>query len=361
MRRKKIMITTIVIIAVVVLMIKGKGLLESRKAEITNEALPGTASVTVPVVNPVQGTMRDRESYLAQVGSEKSIMLSTKLAGYIEEVFVEESQKVKKSDVLVQLDEMELQSSIEALKATLKAQQNDLALAKSIYMRNRKLFKVGGLSEEKLDISRVSMQAKEVVVENSMKKIEQLQHQLSYLKIAAPFDGEIDTILLHEGDLAISGKPILGMSSGVKKLVFSYTPRNASIKKGQEVWAEGQKIGQIKSIYTIAENGLMSAEVKLTSILDLPAGASINIEVLTQEAEGCIVPSDTVLHKKEGTFVMVYSEGKFRPLQVNIEMQDDNRLLISPCPGTSIAQASEVKLAQLPALEKVQVIRVKHE
>lgn len=342
-------------------MIKGKGLLESRKAEITNEALPSAALVTVSVVTPIQGMMRDRESYLAQVGSEKSIMLSTKLAGYVEDVFVDESQKVKKGDVLVQLDEMELQSSIEALKATLRAQHNDLELATSIYMRNMKLFKVGGLSKEKLDISKVSMQSKEVVMENSMQKIEQLQHQLSYLKIVAPFDGEIDAILLHEGDLAASGKPILSMSNGVKKLIFSYAPKNASIKKDQEVWAEGQKIGHIKAIYTIAENGLMSAEVKPTSLLDLPVGSSINIEVLIKEAEGCIVPSDTVSHKREGTFVMVYEEGKFRPLQVNIEMQDDNHLLIFPCPATSIAQASEVKLVQLPAHKKVQVIRVKHE
>ncbi len=83
----------------------------------------------------------------------------------------------------------------------------------------------------------------------------------------------------------------------------------------------------------------MNAEVKLTSILDLPVGSTINVEVLTKEAEGCIVPSDTVLHKREGTFVMAYEEGKFRPLQVSIEMQDDNRLLIFPCPSTSVAQA----------------------
>lgn len=355
------MITIIVIIAVIALIIKGKGLLDSRKAEITNETLPSATSITVSVVNPTQGMMRDRESYLAQVGSEKSIKLSTKLAGYVEHVFVDESQKVKKGDVLVQLDEMELQSSIEVQKATVRGQHNDLELAKSIYMRNIKLFKMGGLSKEKLDISKVSMQSKEVVIENSIQKVEQLQHQLSYLKIVAPFDGEIDAILLQEGDLAASGKPILGMSNGVKKLIFSYTPKNASIKKDQEVWSEGQKIGHIKSIYTISKNGLMQAEVKLTSILDLPVGSSINIEVLTKEAKGCIIPSGSVLHKKEGTFVMVYDEGKFKPLQVNIEMKDANRLLVSPCPSTSIAQASEVKLAQLPAHENVQIIRVKHE
>jgi RND family efflux transporter MFP subunit len=361
MKRKKIMITIIVIIAVVVLMIKGKGLLESRKVEISNEALPSTALVTVSVVNPTQGVMRNRESYLAQVASEKSIQLSTKLTGYIENIYVDESQKVRKGDVLVQLDEIELQSNIKALKATLQAQHNDLELAKSIYMRNLKLFKVGGLAKEKLDISKVSMQTKEVVIENSMQRIEQLKHQLSYLKIVAPFDGEIDTVLLHEGDLAAAGKPILGMSSGVKKLIFSYAPKNTSIKKDQSVWIEDKKIGHIKSIYTVAQNGLTNAEVKLADKVDLPVGSNVNIEVLTKEAEGCIVPDDTVLHKKEGTFVMVYAEEKFRPLQVNIEMEDDNRLLIFPCPSTSIVQASEVKLAQLPALENVQVIKAKHE
>ncbi|TET88056.1 MAG: efflux RND transporter periplasmic adaptor subunit [Sulfurovum sp.] len=358
---KKIIITIVVIVAVAALMIKGKGLLESRKAEIANEALPTVASVTVSVVNPTQGMMNNRESYLAQVGSDKSIKLSTKLAGYVERVFVEESQKVKQGDLLVHIDETELQSNIQAVQATLIAQRNDRALAKSIYMRNVKLFKVGGLAKEKLDISKVAMKAKEAVVENTMQKIEQLGHQLSYLKIVAPFDGEIDAILLHEGDLAASGKPILSMSNGVKKLLFSYAPHHTSVQKDQLVLAAGQKVGRIKSIYTTSQNGLMTAEVKLTSTLDLPVGSSMNIEVLTKEAKGCIVPSDTVLHKKEGTFVMTYAKGKFTPLQVSVKMQEADHLLISPCPTTAVAKASEVKLAQLPAYDKVEIIGAKDE
>ena len=353
---KKIIIRLIMIIAVVALVIKAKGLLEKRKAQIANEALPTAVSVSVSVVKPVQGMMQNRESYLAQVGSDKSIKLSTKLAGYVERVYVEESQKVKKGDQLIQIDETELQSSIQALQATIIAQRNDLALAKSIYARTMKLFKVGGLAKEKLDISKVAMQAKEAVIENSMQKIEQLKHQLSYLKIVAPFDGEIDAILLHEGDLAASGKPILSMSNGVKKLLFSYTAHRNAIAKDHLVFAEGQKVGRIKSIYTISQNGLVSAEVKLTSTLDLPVGSSINIEVLTKEAKGCIVPTDTILHKKQSAFAMTYAEGKFSPVKVNVEMQDANRMLISPCPEYPIAQASEVKLAQLPAYDKVNII-----
>lgn len=359
MTKKKIIIRLVSIIAVVALVIKGKGLLESRKTEIANEALPALGSVTVPVVKAQQGSMQNKVPFLAQVISDKSIKLSTKLAGYVEKVFVEEVQKVNKGEVLVRIDALELNSNIDALKATLNAQSHDLELAKSIYERNKKLFAIGGLAKEQLDISRVSLQAKSSIMENTKQKIAQLKHQLSYLKIVAPFDGEIDVILLYEGDLAASGKPILSMSSGVKKLVFSYAPQNTSIQKDQLVFAKDQKIGSIKSIYTISQNGLVSAEVKLASVIDLPVGSSMNIEVLTKEAKGCIVPSNTILHKKESTFVMGYAEGKFSPVKVKIEMQDANRLLISPCPKTPIAQASEVKLAQLPAYDKVNIIGAK--
>ncbi len=353
---KKVLTTIFVIMIIAGIIIAAKGLLESRKAEIANQTLPSSATVTVTVVEPIHGMIQNREPNLARIVSDKSIKLSTKLAGYVEQVFVSESQKVKKGETLVEIDETELLSNIQALKATLTTQVADAKVAKSIYERNIKLYKVGGLSKEKLDISKVSMEAKASVQTNTKEKIAQLEHQRSYLKIVAPFDGEIDMILLYEGDLAASGKPILSMSSGIKKLVFSYAPQNTSIEKDQLVSIENQKIGRIKSIYTTSQNGLVSAEVKLDEVLNLPVGSSINIEVLTKEAQGCIVPSDTVLHKKEGTFVMVYAKGKFKPLQVEVKMQEVHRLLISPCPIAAIAKASEVKLAQLPAYDSVNVI-----
>ncbi len=360
MKMKKGIIAVVVLIAAVALGIKGKGLLESRKAEVANEALPTVEAVTVPVVKATEGMLKNQVSFLAQILSDKSIKLSTKLAGYVEKVFVEESQKVKKGDVLVRIDAIELRSNIEALKATLSAQRNDLALAKSIHARNLKLYKVGGLAKEKLDISAVSLKVKESVLENTTQKIVQLKHQLSYLQIVAPFDGEIDMLFLHEGDLAASGKPILSMSNGAKKLVFSYAPTiNTKIVKDQPVFRDAEKIGRVKSIYTTSQNGLVSAEVILSKEVNLPVGSSINIEVLTKGAKGCVIPDNTLLHKKEGTFIMGYEDGKFTPLKVDVQMQEGNRILISPCPSMPIAQASEVKLAQLPAYDKVEIIGAK--
>ncbi len=360
MSKKKIIIRLVSIVAVVALVITAKGLLETRKTEIANEALPSSGSVTVPVVHAKQGTMQNRVPFLAQIVSDKSIKLSTKLAGYVEKVFVEEAQKVKKGDLLVRIDAIEIRSNIDALNATLRAQKNDFVIAKNIYDRNKKLYKIGGLAKEKLDISLGALKMKRAVVQNMEQKIAQMNHQLSYLKIVAPFDGEIDSILLHEGDLATSGKAILSMSNEKKKLVFSYAPvQNSIIKKEQDVFMEEAQIGYVKSIYTTSKNGLISAEVTLTEKMTLPTGSSVNIEVLMNEAKGCIVPNDTILHKKESAFVMNYVTGKFFPMKVKVEMQNSNRMLISPCPKYPIAQASEVKLAQLPAYDKVNILGAK--
>jgi len=355
--RKKFLIRLILFIAVVILVIKGKGLLESRKTEVANELLPTVGLVNVSVVSPTQGIMQNKIPFLAQIISDKSINLSTKLSGYVEKVFGEEAQKVKKGELLVRIDAIELNSNIDALNATLNAQLNDMELAQSIYARNLKLFAIGGLAKEQLDISEVSLKVKTSIIENTKQKRVQLDHQLSYLQIVAPFDGEIDAIFLHEGDLAASGRAILSMSNGKKKLLFSYVPtKSHAIKKEQDVFMEDEQIGHVKSIYTTSNNGLFSAEVILSKKIALPTGSSVNIEVLTKEAKGCIVPSDTVLHKKEGTFVMTYVEGKFVPMKINIEMRKIDSLLISPCPAVPVAKASEVKLAQLPVYDKVEVV-----
>jgi len=348
--KKKTIVSVVALIAIVALGIKGKALLTTRKAEVAAEPIPRSEQLMVETVEAREGTLQERAPYLAQLLADKSITLSTTRAGYIEKILVEESQAVKKGDLLVRIDTADLKSSIEAMKATLVSQQHDVALAESIYRRNQKLHEVGGLSNEQLDISRVTLEAKRSAVENTRQKIEQLTHQLSYLRITAPFDGRIDKILMHEGDLAATGKPILSMSNKERKLVFSFAPLQVhTIKKGNKVLLQGRPIGKIKTIYTTSRNGLISAEVAVDKPIALPTGSNITVDVVTREAKGCVLPINTIVHKKSGDFVMLLHKGGFHPYQVRVLMQDNGRQMITPCPTGKIAQASEVKLSMLPA------------
>ena len=354
--RKKIIITVIVVLGVVALGIKGKGLLGQRKSEVDNTALPSVDTISVPVVKPKQGSLEKRLSYLAQVDSDKSITLTTKLAGYVEKLYVEESQRVKKGQMLVSIDAIELRSSIDALKATLSTQKSDLELAQQIHSRNQKLYRVGGVSKEKLETSALGVKAKKSVLKNTQEKIDSLTHQLSYLGIRAPFDGVVDKLMLHEGDLAATGKAILALSNGKKKLIFSYASNQAKmIKKGLSVYRQEEKIGEVSTLLTTSKNGLLGAEIRLNKPIDIPVGTSMNIEILAQAEHGCLLPANTLVHKKEGTYVMVYKEKKFSEQKVDVKMQNEFQALLVSCPSEPVAYGNEVKLVTLPAYDRVEV------
>ena len=359
---KKIIVTIVVVLMVIALGIKGKALLKQREAEVKNETLPTAELITAHVVKPIKGELQNKEPYLAQILSKKSIKLSTRVAGFVEKVYVQESQFVKKGDLLVTIDSIDLRSNIDALKATLNAQKSDLALAYSIYKTDKKLYEVGGLAKQRLKMSKVSLNAKEAVVESTTQKLAQANHQLSYLQIRAPFDGEIDTLLLHKGDLAVASKPILALSTKEKKLIFSYAPtKESKIVKGKKVFVDSKEIGFIKTIYTTSKNALSTAEVALTKKIELPAGSNINIEVLIAKEEGCIIPKNTILHKKDGVFVLEYKDKAFVLVEIEVKLQSRDKILISNCPNNPIAQASEVKLANLLAHKEVKIIGENYE
>jgi len=354
---KKIIIGVVSLAVVAGIGMKGRALLMKRRAEVNATAIPQKDTINIPVVQATQGDIIKSQKYLAVVAFDKSIKVSTKMAGYIKKLYVNEGDRVKKGTVVAKIDDQDINSNIALLKTTLIQQKNDYALAKQIYNRNLKLYKIGGLPKEQLDTSRVIMEGKKTAILATKQKIAQLQDQKKYLDIKAPFDGIVDTIILYGGDLAVTGKPIFTMSSGVKKLVFNFTLEKDAIKKGQKVFYKGENIGEIKLIKSVAKAGLAQAEVSLDKELNIPVGSSINIEVITQKASGCIIPNDTLIHKKDGLYIMVYKGEKFEPLKVEKVLDNDEDTIISSCPSEPIAIGNETKLSQLGAYNRVEIIK----
>jgi len=353
---KKFFYTLIVLIAVAVLVYQSKQLLVTRTAEANASKPPVALALHVTTATAQKGTLVTAQRFLAQIRSEHGIKVTTKLAGTIEKVFVRTGDRVKKGDPLVTIDSSELRSNLDSLKAALAAQEKDLALARVTDAANKKLYEAGALPKQKLDQFRVGLTAKNAQVEATRQKIAQVEHQMTYLNLTAPFDGQIDAVLLHEGDLAATGRPILSLSNGKKKLVFGFVPTaKTRIKPGQLVSSAGMQIGKVRTIYATSQNGLVNAEVSLTKSVNLPVGASIDIDVAIQATQGCILPDDTLIHTEEGTRLMQYSEGHFAPMEVNVTAQDAGRVIVNPCPQAPVARGSEVRLAQLPAYDNVKI------
>jgi len=352
MKYLRVIIGLIIVVAIVV---GAKNFLKKKQDEIKNLPTPKEEIVNINVVKASSGKVEKKMGFLATVEADKEIAITTKLAGYINKIYAKESKSVKKGELLVEIDSKEILSNITSLKSLLNSQIADYKTAEKIYQRNQKLYRVGGLALEKLELSKIAVDMKKSALNSTKSKIAQLKNQLNYLNIKSPIDGIVDVILLHEGDLAPTGKPILKISSLDKKLIFSFAPKYKSSIINRDVLYKGKVIGKVGKIYNSAKNSLLVAEVKLDKKLDLTNNTNIDIEVLVNSKEGCVVPNNAIIHKKSGTYVMLYKQNRFISKSVNLILEDENRAIIKPCPNGLIAVGRENFLTTLPTLGKVNI------
>jgi len=348
----------IIIILLIILLAAGAAiLLKKRKQSIKNVPLPNRVTCTVKIVSPKKRQLKQTRSFLAQLVAKDIARLSSKLSGRLKGLLVSENQPVKKGDILVRIDDREIISNIKGLNSTQKAQKKDMEYTKSLYSRNKILFKAGGLAKEKLDASEVEYFNKKAALETTMQKLIAAKAQLSYLTITAPFDGIIGTVYLQAGSLATPGQPLISVNSSARKLIFSFVPKGTDIIPGKNVIFEERIIGRISKLYSDAKNGLSLAEISLKAPLAKPNNSYLTINVVTFAGSGCTVPINALLHNKNKTEIMVYENSYFSPVSVTVTAQNKRYAMIDPCSAFPVAVGAEAKLSQLPAHGKIQVLR----
>lgn len=345
----------IILIVTIALLGSAAMLLKKRKQSVANTPVPTPPTYQVKVVSATTENLEQTRPFLAQLLARDTALIASKLSGRIKKILVQEDQTVKEGALLVQIDDLELLSSIKSLKASLKAQEQDVLYTKKLNERNRALFEAGGLAREKFEASEVASAIKQAALEATRQKIKGLQVQLSYLNIKAPFDGRVGTLFAHIGDLAVPGKPLISLNSLTQKLTFSYVPNTVSVQNGQEAFIKRYKIGHISNLYSDARNGLSVAEIALDAPLDVPNNSYVNINLLTFSGSGCRIPLDALLQRAEGVQVMGYADGVFVASSVSVIAANKDYALVKPCPESPVAVASDAKLSLLPGLGRVLV------
>ena len=347
----------ILILVMVAILVSAFMLFSKRKQSVADIPLPNPLTIQVKVVSATNGELHQTRPFLAQLASSEIAEISSKLSGRIKNILVKENQSVIEGELLLEIDDKEVNAGILTQQENMKAQVKDVKYAKSLHERNRSLFKSGGLAREKFEASAVSLAAKKATLETSRQNIVELEVQLSYLNIKAPFDGTVGTIDLQKGSLASPGKSIVSINSHQQKLTFSYVPGVIAIETGQEVLLNGKKIGQIINLYSDADNGLSVAEIFIESPLEMPNNSYVNIDVMTFSGSGCRIPLDALIMTKEGAKLMLYQDKKFTPFVVTIIAGNKHYALVEPCPSGLMAVASAAKLSELPSHGKVLINR----
>jgi RND family efflux transporter MFP subunit len=345
----------ILIVLLIIMVVLGVRLLKKRRQAINETPSAKPMVHTIRTVTPETRTVSQTSKFLARLEAAHRAAISSRLANRISTITVRENQEVEAGEILVHIDDQEINTNIRSLQAQMAAAERQNQYNQAQYKRNQALFNVGGLSQEKLDASAVTVSTVTATIKELKQKIEGARIQLGYLNIKAPFSGIIGTIFLRQGDLATPGQPILTLNSLPQKLTFSFMPDSAEIEKGQEVYRQNHKIGIITTLYNDAKNGLTVAEAALDQQLEQPNNSYLSIEVVTREATGCAVPLQALLHREPGVRVMLYSRNRFTETPVRILARGQVFAVIEPTLKQPVAVAAEAKLSLLPTFAEVRI------
>ena len=174
---------------------------------------------------PVQAedvTKRDLSMVISASGSirpKRKVDLSASTIGKVTRVAVKEGDVVEKGQFLLQIDPIELESTVARLTAMLeaaKANEREARLtseqAKADYERAQTLFEGGFRTSQEVDAARTNYEVAAARLESikhaftqHQAELESARHNLKEVTITAPMSGIITRRNVEEGEIAIMG------------------------------------------------------------------------------------------------------------------------------------------------------------
>ncbi|MBZ9627903.1 efflux RND transporter periplasmic adaptor subunit [Psychroflexus sp. CAK57W] len=344
-------LSPIVLFAVLILSLAGCG-------EETQNENPQPEAVEVKVQKPVT-SLPQRLNHKGKIQSSKSIGVQSRVASYVDKIFVDIGDAVSKNELLVKLNSDDLQARQAQISAQLEEIEATLENAEKDYERYKNLREKNSVSEKELESIRLkykSVKSQKAAVESQLKEI---KSELKYFNIRAPFEGVITSKLAQEGDLANPQTPILQMEvDNAFEFHFSVSERAISaLRVGQDATVEisngSQQIdAQISEFSSSSLNSggqyVVKAELINKNNVELFSGQQAEIQLVTDVLDqGIFVPKSAVFRRGglQGLFVVSpANKAMLRWVETGISYGDHTNILSGLSSDESIITSADSKL-----------------
>ena len=149
------------------------------------------AAVTVVTEKPAYGDITNSITSTGTVQPVDTVIVGTQVSGPIQFIYADFNSKVKKGQLIAQIDKTVLQAQLQQIQANLASANSQLAYAKSTYDRQSKLYDVGAISKVDQETALNNYNAAKAQVDNFHSQIIAAQKNLSYTDIYSPIDGTV--------------------------------------------------------------------------------------------------------------------------------------------------------------------------
>ncbi|WP_234733674.1 efflux RND transporter periplasmic adaptor subunit [Tellurirhabdus bombi] len=179
-----------------------------------------TEKQAFPVIELTEQATTLQREYVGDLEAIRNVEIRARVAGFLDKVFVDEGQSVKKGQLLFRINEGEYQAELAKAKANLKSAVAEAKTAELELGRVRLLVDKKIISASEMELAKAKLDAAKAAIEEAQSVQTNASLRLSHANIRAPFDGVINRIPFKMGSLIEEGALLTTVSD--TKEVYAY-------------------------------------------------------------------------------------------------------------------------------------------
>lgn len=202
------------------------------------------------VISPLVTDTAYTNEYVAEINALQNVEVRARVKGFIENIFVDEGETVRKGQTLFSISSKEYQQELRKAKAATESALADLKSAEIELANSQKLLDKNVISKPEFDLTSAKADALKAHVEEAQSDEAEANLNLSFTEVKAPFNGIINRIPNKTGSLVEEGTLLTTISNN--KDVYTYF--NISERDYLD-YAASMSNGKSKEVSLVLANG----------------------------------------------------------------------------------------------------------
>jgi len=306
-KRKKIIWITITLAAVLIAVVL---FIRDRSPEIvlaTEKPHAGSIANTVTATGTVQPV--------------DTVAVGTQVSGTISKVYVDFNSKVKKGQLLAELDKTILNAQVQQIVSSIQQAQSQLTYQQSNFDRQSQLYNAGAISKADLETAQNGFKVAQAGLRSVQSQLQAAQKNLSLASIYSPIDGTVLSRNVSEGQTVASSfntPTLFSIAKDLAQMQVGAAVDEADIgnvKTGQRVTftvdAFPDDVFEGKLLEVRLQPTVSANVVTYTTIINAPnqqlklkPGMTANITIYTKEENNALLISARATKFKPDSTIM---------------------------------------------------------
>jgi RND family efflux transporter MFP subunit len=296
------------------------------------EAPPAVRIGTENVITVRRDTIVVGPAISGELRAQREATVRAEIGGSVTQVTVEEGQPVRRGALLGRIETRTLDDARQSAQSAVRSAENQLAVARREVERTETLVKAGALAARDLDVARNSVTTAEAQLADAKSRLASAERQLGDTVLRSPIDGVVSRRAANAGDVVSVGTELFTIidpsSMRLEAAVPSDDLSRLTIGSVVEFAVRGydQRFhGRIERIAPQADPATRQVPiyVAIPNVGGrLVAGLFAEGRVVSESADGLVVPANAVNTSGAEPWVLRVTDGKTERVTVTLGLSD---------------------------------------